>query len=271
MAHQTFRLLVEYDGTKYAGWQMQLNARSVAGTLGRAIEDLLECDIELGGAGRTDAGVHARGQVAHLRLPLRVRVDRGQLLRQLNRALPSDLAVAALEAASPDFHARHDAVARTYVYQIARRKSAFTKKHAWWIEAPLHVARMQECVALLPGRHDFRLFAQRDPSRPAESTRVEIASASLEERDPLLLFTISASHFLWRMVRRITGAVVKAGLGEVTVPEFAALLQAEEQSSIDIAASTAPAAGLFLESVSYPLAPAPQAVPRERTKSRHRG
>jgi tRNA pseudouridine38-40 synthase len=252
---KTWKLTLEYDGTRYHGWQEQLNARSVMGVLREVIEDSLRTPVELMGAGRTDAGVHALAQVAHLRIQ---RTDRREpslpmekLRREWNDRLPADIAVLAVEEVGPRFHARHDAIARSYIYQIATRKSAFTKRHVWWIKEPLDLQAMQEAAALLAGRHDFVRFAAKDPSRPGESTIVVVESAEIQVEDHLVAIRLEASHFLWRMVRRVVGVLVKVGLGEVTVEQFAELLEGRGGKELDVAAWTAPASGLFLESVTY--------------------
>ncbi|MCU0245383.1 MAG: tRNA pseudouridine(38-40) synthase TruA [Bryobacter sp.] len=248
----TFRLTLEYDGTKYSGWQEQTNARTVAGVLRAAFEEVLGERVELMGSGRTDAGVHALAQVAHLRLKHKPKLPLEPLLRAVNDRLPSDVVLLELAPAPPRFHARHDALTRTYLYQISIRRTAFGKRHVWWVKPPLNVDRMAEAAALLAGRHDFRNFVQADPSKPGESTIVVVQAASVVREDDLILFRITASHFLWRMVRRLVGALVKVGLGEVTLDDFRSLLAGDPRPELPVAAWTAPASGLFLESVEYP-------------------
>ena len=249
----TWKLTLEYDGSRYSGWAEQRNARTVMGELRLAAEKSLGRAVELVGAGRTDAGVHALGQVAHVRAELAdAPPDLEQLLLALNETLPYDIAVLAVEPASNYFHARHDALRRTYVYRIAKQKDAFSKKFVWWIKEQLDIAAMRQAVALLPGRHDFVLFRAADAARPDESTIVEVESASLEESERRLEFRIEASHFLWRMVRRVMGAVVRVGRGDLSVEQFRRLINAEPQAGVMLAAWTVPSAGLFLEKVTYP-------------------
>ena len=249
----TWKLTLEYDGSRYSGWAEQRNARTVMGELRQAAERSLACPVDLAGAGRTDAGVHALGQVAHLRAELPGTPPAPlQLLLALNEALPYDIAVLSVESAHNRFHARHDALRRTYVYRIAKHKDAFSKKFVWWIKEPLDIAAMRQAAALLPGRHDFVLFRAEDPSRPEEPTIVEVASASLEESERRLEFRIEASHFLWRMVRRIMGALVRVGRGDLTVDQFRRLINAEPQTGVTLAPWTVPSSGLFLEKVTYP-------------------
>src|SRR5581483_141994 len=149
---KTLRLTLEYDGSRYSGWQEQKNARTVMGQLRTAAEEVFGEVLELGGAGRTDAGVHAFEQVAHLRLGKARTVSLERARRQLNELLPADIVVLEIEEVSPRFHARHDAVSRTYVYQISRRKTAFTKRYVWWVREPLNVSEMSRAARMLVGR-----------------------------------------------------------------------------------------------------------------------
>ncbi len=145
---KSWKLTIEYDGTKYSGWQEQRNARTVQGQLRKAAEDFLGVEVDIQGAGRTDAGVHARAQVAHLRVgPPKESQRRNwprpeEILRAINSRLPSDVCVLDLAEAASSFHARHDAVARTYMYQISTRRTAFFKKYVWWVKEPLDAAAM---------------------------------------------------------------------------------------------------------------------------------
>jgi tRNA pseudouridine38-40 synthase len=248
---KTWKLTLEYDGTRYSGWAEQRNApRTVMGELRKALEVLFHGKVDLGGAGRTDAGVHARGQVAHVRTDSKQTYAPEQMVRMLNQLLPADMAVLKMEPAPARFHARHDAVGRAYVYQIATRKTAFAKKYVWWVKEPLDVARMSAAAALIVGRHNFTRFRANDAARPDESPIVVVHSASIEEREGLIVFHIEASHFIWRMVRRLTGALVRVGRGELKVEEFSELL-AGRGAKHDVASWTAPGSGLALERVLY--------------------
>jgi tRNA pseudouridine38-40 synthase len=249
---KTWKLTLEYDGTRYSGWQEQKNARTVMGELRSAAEDFFQAGVELQGSGRTDAGVHAAAQVAHLRCATKRNIPAGVLVRELNHRLPADIVVLEAEAAPNRFHARHDAISRSYVYQIATRKMAFSKRYVWWVREPLDVDRMQAAATKLAGRHDFVCFAAADPSRPDESTIVVVEAASVEVEGDLITFRIQASHFIWRMVRRLAGVLVKLGKGEITMDDFDELLAARCRKDLDVAAWTAPSAGLFLDGVKYP-------------------
>jgi tRNA pseudouridine38-40 synthase len=248
---KTWKITLEYDGTKFSGWQEQINARTVMGELRKAIEEFLRIEVDLQGAGRTDAGVHALAQVAHLRAATRQKVAVEQMMRAVNDRLPAEIAVLEIEEVNARFHARHDAVLRSYVYQISTRKNAFAKRHVWWIKDKLDPEVMSRAAKLLVGRHDFTCFRAPDPSKPGESTIVVVESAEIEVNEDLILFRIEASHFLWRMVRRITGVLVKLGLGEITMEDFERLLAGKCGQGMKVSEWTAPSAGLFLERVSY--------------------
>jgi len=216
------------------------------------VQDLFRTDVEVQGAGRTDAGVHAVGQVAHLKIRGKTKAfTASQILRDLNDSLPASVAIVDVAEVPPRFHARHDAKSRAYFYQISTRKAALSKRFVWWIKEPLDVERMQQAAALIAGRHDFVAFRAADPSKPDESTVVVVESAEISVDDNLIVFRIEASHFIWKMVRRLTGTLVKVGRGEVTVEQFRELLSGKKNPKLDIAAWTAPASGLFLEGVRY--------------------
>ena len=136
----TFKILVEYDGTRYSGWQEQKNARTVMGVIKDAAREVFGCEIEMQGAGRTDAGVHALGQVAHIKIRSDAKRSAEVIRQRLNDLLPADIAVLHLERAPQRFHARHDARSRVYIYQISRRKQAFLKRYVWWVKEDLNVS-----------------------------------------------------------------------------------------------------------------------------------
>ena len=259
------KLTIEYAGTRYSGWQIQKNARTVQGELQRAIHDATgSSSFELYGSGRTDAGVHALAQVAHLDLDVRSggssdppdSVRRGGpsgppgsieiLRRQINDALPSDINVLRVEKVPHRFHARHSAIARSYIYQIARRRTAFAKHYVWWVKDPLDIDAMRALAAHFVGMHDFRSFSDEDPDE--KSTQVLVDALDVHEDGDLILVHIEGSHFIWKMVRRLVGVLVEVGRGALKEADAAAMLT---QPSPLPARLTAPAAGLFLERVYY--------------------
>jgi tRNA pseudouridine38-40 synthase len=240
-----FKLTIEYAGGRYSGWQIQKNARTVQGELDRAIRDVARRrEFELYGAGRTDAGVHALAQAAHLELYTDLPPE--TLRARTNERLPPDIHVLSIDKVPHKFHARHDAVSRSYLYQIARRRTAFFKPFVWWIKEPLDAARMQDAAGRFVGMNDFESFTVDEPGE--KSTKVLVDRLDVVEEGALLLIRIQGSHFLWRMVRRIVGVLAAVGRGELTPSDASGFL--DERSPVP-AALTAPASGLFLEGVYY--------------------
>jgi tRNA pseudouridine38-40 synthase len=240
------KLTLEYAGTRYSGWQIQTNARTVQGELERAIRETVGTRrIELYGSGRTDAGVHAIGQVAHLDLDVQVAPE--QLRRCLNDALPSDISVVRVDKVRARFHARHDAVARSYLYQLSTRKTAFAKPFVWWVKEPLSLDAMRAAARELVGFHDFQSFSDDDPSE--KSTAVALDVLEIHEDEDLVLIHVEGSHFIWRMVRRIVGVLVAVGRNELSAADVVEMLSTRSNMPARL---TAPASGLFLERVYYP-------------------
>jgi tRNA pseudouridine38-40 synthase len=240
-------LTIEYAGTRYSGWQIQKNARTVAGEIDRAVREVTgRKDFELYGSGRTDAGVHALGQVAHLDVSTKLAPE--MLRRHINDELPADINILTAAIVPHRFHARHDAVARRYVYQLSTRRTAFLKPYVWWVKEPLDVIAMRETARHFVGKHDFGSFAAADRGGETESSLVLLERLDVVEQGPLRLIVVEGSHFLWRMVRRLAGVLVAVGSGEV--PPAQPVTWLRERSAIP-AALTAPAAGLFLERVFY--------------------
>lgn len=241
-----FKLTIEYAGTRYSGWQIQKNAKTVQGALERAISEGTGVGpLELYGSGRTDAGVHALAQVAHLNIDTSLPPE--TLRRRINDVLPSDINVLRVERVRHRFHARRDAVARRYLYQIARRRTAFAKAYVWWVKDDLDLAAMTDAAARFVGMHDFQSFSDDDPGE--KSTAVLLEGCTVHEEGDLILIVVDGSHFLWKMVRRLVGVIVEVGRGGLTVEEAAGMLT---RPSALPARLTAPASGLFLERVFYP-------------------
>jgi tRNA pseudouridine38-40 synthase len=244
-----YKLTLEYAGTRYSGWQIQQNARTVQGELHRALrEGLRVTRPDSYGSGRTDAGVHALAQVAHLDLPSPVATDR--LVDGINRALPADINILSAERVLPRFHARHGAVARSYIYQIARRRTAFAKPFVWWVGDTLDVLRMKQAAEAFVGFADFRSFTDDDPAE--KSTTVAIDRVEIVEAGELVLLRVVGSHFLWKMVRRLTGVLVEVGRGGLEPARVPKLLASTSDLPPKL---TAPASGLFLERVFYEAPP----------------
>lgn len=238
-------MILEYEGTRYSGWQMQKGGKSIQGEILDACRELFgQEDIEIYGAGRTDGGVHALGQVAHLDIvtdltPLRIKYG-------INDRLPSDISILDVEEVSPKFHSRHDAIARSYIYQISRRRTAFGKKFVWWIKDTLDINLMNEAASKFVGLKDFRSFT--DELQEQRSTKVEIKYAQLSDFKDIIVFHVIGSHFLWKQVRRMTGVLVEAGRGKLSSKEIESFFKTHS----DLPAKyTAPPSGLFLEKVYY--------------------
>jgi tRNA pseudouridine38-40 synthase len=246
-----WRLTIEYEGTRYRGWQEQKNARTIAGEIRLAAEDFFGGPVELTGSGRTDAGVHALSQIAKLKTETPTRP--ADLLHALNDRLPADINVLKAEETRPGFHPRHDAISRYYLYQTSTRRTAFAKRYVWWVKDQLDLARMKEASQAILGRHDFVRFCEKVEGE--RSTLVVVQHVELGMDGDLILFRIGASHFLWKMVRRLMGGLVEVGRGSLSVGEFKSLLRHSQSGSgekrFDVAAHTAPPSGLFLERVVY--------------------
>ncbi len=240
-----YKLTIEYDGTGFSGWQTQTNARSIQGTLIEAARELFGGDVDLQGAGRTDAGVHALAQVAHLEAPRRLPPQR--ILYGLNDLLPAPINVLAVEEAPPGFHARHDAHQRCYLYLISRKRTAFGKRYVWWVKDDLDLDRMRAATEIFRGFHDFASFADKRIDKHL-STEVQIDRTDLAAWGDLIVFRIAGSHFLWKMVRRLVGIMVEAGRGTLSRTEIERMLTT---ASALPAQCTAPPSGLFLAQVLY--------------------
>ena len=244
-----FKLTIEYAGTRYSGWQIQKNARTVQGEIDRAARTVTgRTDFELYGSGRTDAGVHALAQVAHLDVV--TSLPPGTLRARLNDELPADINILEAVAVPHRFHARHDAQARRYLYQISRRRTAFAKPYVWWIRERLNVGAMREAATAFAGLADYRSFAAIDADREdgPVSTKVLIEGVTILEAGDLVLVSIEGSHFLWRMVRRMVGVLAAIGRGDLDRDGARSFLEARSDVPARL---TAPASGLFLERVFY--------------------
>ncbi len=240
-----FKLYMEYEGTRYSGWQVQKNARTVQGELIGGMKKIFKTDdFELYGAGRTDAGVHALQQVAHLEVKTMLAPE---IIRmKVNDELPSDVHILEIEKASPAFHARHDAVARSYLYQISHRRTAFGKKYVWWIKDKLDGPSMDMALQMFVGMKNMQSFTEDDPEE--KSMKVLVEKIAMKEFGDLILIRIVGSHFVWKLVRRIVGVCVEVGKGTLSLEDVQRFLT---QKSPEPARLTAPPSGLFLERIYY--------------------
>ena len=245
----TWKLELEYEGTRYRGWQIQHNAKSIQGEMQNVARQLFTSKPEIYGSGRTDAGVHAVAQIAHLKVAdLQKNITPRQIQYGFNDLLPHDINVLKVSNAADNFHARHDAIARYYLYQIATRRTAMAKNFVWWVKDDLDAAAMQHAAQILVGKQDFVSFSESDDGKK-QSTLVKVERAEIFRDGDLICFRIGASHFLWKMVRRIVGMLAEIGRGNLTYDAFERLLKFKS----DVPAKfTAPPSGLFLEKVLYP-------------------
>lgn len=245
---KNFRLTIEYDGGNYAGWQCQKNARTVQGEIESALETMVGEPIRVAASGRTDAGVHALGQVANFQCDTRLTPE--IFKKGLNSMLGDDIIIRDCREAADTFHARFDAVGKTYHYHILNRPlpSAIRRRYVWFIRRPLAMAAMQRAADLLGGEHDFRAFEGAGSPR-AHSVRIITRAQFVRETDGGIIFKISANGFLRFMVRNIIGTLVDVGHHKTTLAEFKEILESLDR---DRAGVTAPPQGLFLIRVRYP-------------------
>jgi len=259
----TYRLVLEYDGSRYQGWQKQgpkqtaQGVRTVAGTLERVLQEAGLSVANLGGSGRTDAGVHALGQVAHLHLAGK-KPKAWELQRILDEGLPGDVAVRSIAPCPPGFHARHEASARTYLYQLSLRRTAFAKPFVWWVKAPLDLDLLRAAWQSFQGNHDLTSFAD---LVKGEDPHSQIRALDFALDGALVLLRVTAGHFLHRQVRRMVGAAVACALGKADPGRIARDLDLPTpEANLFWGAAAAPASGLFLEQVNYPGGPGPGPV-----------
>lgn len=242
-----FRLTIEYDGTDFHGWQVQPATRTVQGVLEQSLEHLLGHPVRVAAAGRTDAGVHASGQVVCFRTERSLTPQ--TVVRALNALTPPDLSVVGAELVPEDFDPRRSAQSRTYLYRIWNRHvaSPFWRRFAWHVASPLIADLMAEAASSLVGEHDFSSF--RAAGCDAAHAVRRVLRSRVEREGDLISYEVEATAFLRHMVRNIVGTLVEIGAGRRPAGEIPALLAAKDRR---LAAATAPAHGLCLVQVRYP-------------------
>ena len=245
----TYRYFIylAYDGTAYHGWQRQPNGISVQVCIEKALSLLLRCDIAVTGAGRTDAGVHARLMVAHADIPYSLD-DAGEWVHKLNRVLPPDIVIYRIRPVKPDAHSRFDALSRTYRYYISYEKNPFEGKYRWTMAGKtLDIDRMNEAAGYLLQYTDFTSFSKLHTDVKTNNCR--IYKAGWEKDGDVWVFTIQADRFLRNMVRAIVGTLLEVGRGKLTVDGFRQVIEAKDRGR---AGTSAPGHALYLVDVTYP-------------------
>jgi len=244
---RNIKLVLEYDGSAYHGWQRQAGSLSLQEVIESRLGVMLGNRVGIRASGRTDAGVHAKGQVVNFHTRTRLTTD--EILRGLNSLLPSDIVVLRTEEMDQSFHARFSAVSKVYEYHILNRPvpSALLRNYAWHVRRPLAVEAMDECLKRICGRHNFSAFMA--TGSQASSTERNMLRAELVWLRPdRLKFTYEANGFLRRMVRNLTGTIVEVGKGKRTARDFDRIIRSGERKQ---AGMTAPGHGLYLISVNY--------------------
>jgi tRNA pseudouridine38-40 synthase len=246
---RTLKLTLQYDGTRYVGWQRQAEGTSIQGLLEAALQPLAGAPVTVHGAGRTDAGVHALGQVASVTMA--TTLDGGTIVRALNAVLPPDVRVTSVEDAPADFHARFSATGKVYEYRIVNAPivSPFIQRYAWHVIPPLDVGAMRQGSAALVGRHDFASFhAAGSSTHTSVRTLRRLDWVAGNGSDTPTVMRVEGDGFLRHMVRTIAGTLAEVGLGRRPPDATASILAARDRT---LAGPTAPAHGLFLVRVLY--------------------
>ena len=244
---RNIKLLIEYDGTNYQGWQVQPKGPTIQGILEEKIGLLTGQSVQLFGSGRTDSGVHALGQVAHFKT--QSQMDIHTIQRALNSLLPHDIVIQKAEEVDEGFHARKHSKSKIYEYRILNRnlRSAFHRGYVWHIPQKLNLTEMKKATQSLVGEHDFSAF--RTVGSPTRTTVRRVIRAEWKRgRDGLIRFEIEANGFLKQMVRSIIGTLVEIGKGRMEAAEIREILNSRDRKE---AGPTAPAQGLFLKEVKY--------------------
>ncbi len=243
---RNIKLLISYDGGNYHGFQRQNNSLAVQNVLEKKLEVLFGDTIEMAASGRTDAGVHAYGQVVNFFTDGTIPIER--VVRAANSLLPNDIVVKAAEEADFEFSARHSAISKTYIYRIQQGEIAdpFLRNYTWYIRSQLNLAAIQEALAYIVGEHDFSAF-QAAGSVPMLPVRT-IYEANCEQNGSIIEFSFFGNGFLYHMVRNIVGTLVNVGIGKTTPIRVKEIMDGKDRKK---AGATAPAQGLYLKQVNY--------------------
>ena len=238
-----YKLTIEYDGTDFNGWQIQPNARTVEGDIEAALEQIFQQTIDVVGQGRTDAGVHAKNQTAHMLL--NEEIKRKELRHKLNRMTKGDVAIKKIEQISDDFHSRFDASSRLYEYKLLIKPSPLNERYAYVLPRKLDIAKLMSAAGVFIGEHDFEGFSKKNDDQLTSLCTVYESEFIMNNNE--IVYRIRANRFLRNMVRRIVGAMIMVGEGKETPQDLEDVLNKRKIISI----KTAPAKGLTLMNVFY--------------------
>ena len=242
-------LVIEYDGTDYHGWQIQSTGETVQQVLEEALSDTFGVPCSVVGSGRTDAGVHARAQVAHVHLDQGAhRIPIEKVALAINTYLPDDIRILRAIEVSEDFHARFDPLWREYRYRIAKERSVFARRFAWAPEAPYNPSQLAASAEVFVGRHDFTTFSKLNPD--TKSYVCNVLVCRVHANDDAYEVQIRADRFVYGMCRSIVGGMMEVARGRFTIKQVEAALQAQDRA---LHPALAPACGLTLHEVRYPI------------------
>lgn len=244
MVTRNFKLVLQYDGTDFNGWQIQPNERTVQGELMRVLSRIMKTDVKVTGAGRTDTGVHAIGQVANFRADTAMRPD--EVVRAANSLLPPDAMVSAAEEVGTDFDARRNATARTYLYKLGFTWDVFNRRYVHVVAPDIDVNRMAAGAEALVGEYDFAAFGNASEDFP--TTVRHVTDFTVNSFTDGINLRVRANSFLYRMARNMVGALIAAGRGGMTVDDIKRVLDAKDRTELG---PPAPPQGLYLEKVDY--------------------
>ncbi len=241
---KNYKLTIQYDGTNYAGWQIQKNSITVQQTISDALKTLLKTDINLIGSGRTDSGVHAIGQVANFRTE--TEIDIYKFKYSLNSILPDDISISEMKEVDVNFHSRFDAKKRSYIYQIIQSKSPFYKNYSYFYPSKIDLDKLNSLSKVFLNQTDFSAFSKKNDE--IENKDCTIFDLNWKKKDEIIIFEIQANRFLHGMVRAITGTLLKAQQIENSEKFLIDIFNSKDRSE---AYDSVPAKGLFLYKVEY--------------------
>ncbi len=241
---RNIKLKIEYDGTNYVGWQSQSNGKSVQTEIENCLKQILQENVSLIGAGRTDSGVHAKGQVANFKS--NTKLDLNKIQKSLNSLLPDDIKIMSIQEVPIDFHSRYSAKSRIYVYYISTFPTAIFRNYSWYVKYNLNIDLLNECSKLILGVHDFEGFSKLDEANENYLSNVFISGWIVKKK--FLKYKIEANRFLYGMVRGLVGTMVDVAREYLTIEDFKFVLDKKDRCR---AGQFAPAKGLFLENIKY--------------------